>query len=147
MLIVYIDQDIEMQQHIADSLKSTHDVVTFAELFEAYKWIRRNKIPEVIITEIDVESSTGLQELKFLLTKAKLKNTRIIGYAHQGVETYADLAVSEGAHALYPKSELAKNLTALFGIKRKSKTLRDVEQVRGKKISADSKSKKHLTKH
>jgi hypothetical protein len=59
MLIVYIDPDIQMQERVMETVKPAHNVVTFAELYEAYKWIKRNDIPDVIVTEMDVESSTG----------------------------------------------------------------------------------------
>jgi DNA-binding NtrC family response regulator len=135
MLVVYIDDDIQMHERVTDSLKPAYNVMAFPELYEAYKWIKRNEIPDVIVTEMDIESSTGLQALKFLLTKAKLKNTRIVGYAHQGVDTYADLAVSEGAAALFFKNDLVESLSNLLGIKRK-KTLHDVARARGKKVQA-----------
>lgn len=136
MLIVYVDPDIQMHERIAESFRQEpHNVVSFAELYEAYKWIKRNEIPDVIVTEMDVESSTGLQALKFLLTKAKLKETRIVGYADGGVDRYADLAVAEGAAWLFPKNDLPEQLSVyvkkMTGSK-KAKTLRDVEQARGK---------------
>ncbi|HZG00284.1 MAG TPA: response regulator [Chitinophagales bacterium] len=137
MLIVYVDTDTQMHERIAESFyQQPHNVVSFSELFEAYKWIKRNEIPDVIVTEMDVESSTGLQALKFLLTKAKLKQTRIVGYANAGVDRYSDLAMAEGASTLLAKTELPDQLAAY--VKRisapapKAKTLRDVEKARGK---------------
>ena len=141
MLIVYVDTDTQMHERIAESFyQQPHNVVSFSELFEAYKWIKRNEIPDVIVTEMDVESSTGLQALKFLLTKAKLKQTRIVGYANAGVDRYADLAVAEGASLLLPKAELPEQLASyvkrLSAPATKAKTLRDVEKARGKTAPA-----------
>ncbi len=137
MLIVYVDTDTQMQERIAESFyQQPHNVVSFSELYEAYKWIKRNEIPDVIVTEMDVESSTGLQALKFLLTKAKLKQTRIVGYANAAVERYTDLAVAEGASTLFVKTELPEQLSAyvkrLSAPPTKAKSLRDIEKARGK---------------
>ena len=141
MLIVYVDTDTQMHERVAESFyQQPHNVVSFSELFEAYKWIKRNEIPDVIVTEMDVESSTGLQALKFLLTKAKLKQTRIVGYANGGVDRYADLAVAEGASTLIAKTELPEQLAAyvnhIAAPPPKAKTLRDVEKARGKTPNA-----------
>ena len=137
MLIVYVDTDTQMHERVAESFyQQPHNVVSFAELFEAYKWIKRNEIPDVIVTEMDVESSTGLQALKFLLTKAKLKQTRIVGYANGGVDRYADLAVAEGASTLINKTDLPEQLAAyvkhISPPAAKAKSLRDVQKARGK---------------
>lgn len=131
-----------MQQRIAESFQQpAHNVVSFSELYEAYKWIKRNEIPDVIVTEMDVESSTGLQALKFLLTKAKLKETHIVGFAEG--DRYADLAVAEGAALLLTRNDLPEQLSdyvkKLSGGAKKAKTLRDVQTARGKAITKENK--------
>src|SRR5881394_1555016 len=105
MLIIYIDSDLSMQERLSEKFSTGHRVLSFAELFEAYKWIKHNEIPDVIVTEMDVENSMGLQALKFLQSKAKLKQTHKIGFTLLPGD-YTDLVVSEGASALFAKEEL-----------------------------------------
>ena len=136
MLIVYVDSDATMQERLSDTFRQTHRVLAFNELFEAYKWIKHNDIPDVIVTEMDVDASMGLQSLRFLQSKAKLKQTHLIGYTQQP-GNYTDLVVSEGAAALFAKELLIDELTAYVNYlntnTRKAKTLNDVAAARGKK--------------
>jgi DNA-binding NtrC family response regulator len=137
MLIVFVDTDADMQQRLAESLSPKHQIVAFAELYEAYKWIKHNDIPDVIVTEMDVESSMGLQSLRFLQSKAKLKQTHLLGFTHQP-GNYADLVKSEGAAGLFAKNSLVEELSSYINVAAnndsvKGKTLQDVETARGLK--------------
>src|SRR5688572_26527911 len=114
MLIIYVDTDSAMQERLSETFRQTHRVMLFAELFEAYKWIKHNEIPDVIVTEMDVDASTGLQSLRFLQSKAKLKHTHLIGFTHQPGD-YESLVLSEGASALFPKENLVDNLSSYIG--------------------------------
>jgi len=136
MFIVYVDTDAAMHERMTDTFRQTHRVLSFAELFEAYKWIKHNDIPDVIVTEMDVDASTGLQSLRFLQSKAKLKQTHLVGFTHQP-GNYTDLLLSEGAAALFAKANLIDELSAylqfISAARPKAKTLRDVEEARGRK--------------
>jgi DNA-binding NtrC family response regulator len=136
MLIVYVDTDATMQERVSETLQTDHRVVTFAELFEAYKWIKHNDVPDVIVTEMDVDASMGLQSLHFLKSKAKLKQTHLIGFT-QEPGNFTELVLSEGAAALFAKENLLDHLMsyvhAVSTPKRAAKTLRDVVTVRNGK--------------
>ena len=146
MLIIYVDSDANMQERLADVLGTGHRLVSFAELYEAYKWIKHNDVPDMIITEMDLENSMGLQSLRFLQSKAKLKQTHLVGFTHQAV-AYAELLISEGAAALFPKETLPENMAsyikATTGGSRKNKTLKDIETARGLKKPAYRKKTAH----
>lgn len=121
MTIIYIDTDTEMQNRVSEMFKHSHSVFLFSELYEAYKWIKKNEIPDMIVTEIDIESSMGLQALKFLASKSKLKATNLIGYVSNLNPEYKSLAISEGADEIFSKNVLIENLSSYLKFIEKKK--------------------------
>ncbi len=114
MKIVVVDSDKSFVKEVEESFKRTNRVTVFSEMFEAYKWMRSDEnVPDIIVIEIDFHLPTGLQTLKFLLTKSKLKNTHIIGFTHHTLsDTEKKLIISEGAAEVFEKKNIVSGLSA-----------------------------------
>ncbi len=110
MLILYIDTDIVMHEKIKEVFLHAHRVECFETLYEAYKWTKRNQTPDIIITDFEMDHPTQLQSIKFLQTKVKLKNTKMIGYSDVVNADYLRLAITHRASRLFSKSELISGL-------------------------------------
>lgn len=113
MKVVVVDNDKTFVKEIEESFKKTHRIFTFSEMFEAYKWMKFDEnIPDVIVAEIDLHQPTGLQTLKFLLTKSKLKNTHIVGFTNHALpDNEKQLITSEGASEVFEKKNLVSGLS------------------------------------
>jgi len=113
MKIIVVDSDKNFIKEVEESFKRTNRVTTFTEMFEAYKWMKPDEnIPDVIVIEIDLHQPTGLQTLKFLLTKTKLKNIHIIGFTHHALsENEKNLILSEGASEVFEKKNVLSGLS------------------------------------
>ena len=114
MKIIFVDTDKTFSKEFEESFKRTNRVTTFPEMFEAYKWMKADEnTPDIIVTEIDLYQPTGLQSLKFLLTKSKLKNTYIVGFTqHSMSESEKKLILSEGASEVFEKNKLVSGFSA-----------------------------------
>ena len=113
MKIVFVDTEKAFVKEFEESFKLTNRVSIFNDMLDAYKWIKIDEnIPEVIVTELDINESTGLQSLKFLLTKSKLKNTAIVGFTnHEMDENEKNLILNEGASEVFEKKNLISGLS------------------------------------
>jgi DNA-binding NarL/FixJ family response regulator len=99
-----------MHEKVKEVLMHSHRIECFETLYEAYKWIKRNQIPDIIITDFEMDQPTQLQSIKFLQTKVKLKNTKMIGYSDVVNADYLRLALTHKASRLFLKSELISGL-------------------------------------
>lgn len=106
MLILYIDTDLSMQHQIKEALMDNHRVEVFENLYDGYKWIKANEVPDIIITDFEMDQPTQLQSIKFLQSKVKLKRVKMIGYSEVVNSDYLRLAITHRATRLFPKSEL-----------------------------------------
>lgn len=125
MLILYIDTDLVVQEKIKEVLIGSHRIECFGTLYEAYKWIKRNQIPDIIITDFEMDQPSQMQSIKFLQTKSKLRNTKMIGYSDSINADFIRLAITHGAANLFAKSELIKellNYLNILSVNKKSKT-------------------------
>ncbi len=121
MLILYIDTDTEMQTKIRESSLDSYAIECFENLYDAYKWIKRNQIPDYIITDFEMDQPTQLQSIKFLLTKIRLRNTKMIGYSENVNAEYVRLAMMHKAVRLFAKSELIPALKDYLNMVKSSK--------------------------
>lgn len=114
MMIVFVNQDKALRESFMETFHQTSKVFCFGDMFEAYKWIRRHdKSPDVIITEVDLQDPSGLQTLKFLETKSKLKATKLIAFTPEpAAKEEISLVVSEGADAVFSTSTLLKDVSS-----------------------------------
>lgn len=110
MLILYIDNDISMQEQVRQALMENHRIETFENLYDGYKWIKSNEIPDIIITDFEMDQPTQLQSIKFLQSKAKLRHVKMIGYSDVVNADYLRLAITHRATRLFAKSELLPGL-------------------------------------
>ena len=114
MMIVFVNQDKVLRESFLQTFQQTNKVYCFAEMFEAYKWIKRYEVPpSLIITEVDLLDPSGLQTLKFLETKSKLKDTKLSAFTPEQVEReQISLVVSEGADAVFSKPTLMSEVSS-----------------------------------
>lgn len=69
--------------------------------------------PDMIISEVDIHDPSGLQSFKFLETKSKLKNTKLVAFTPEPVEKeQISLVISEGADAVFSKSSLFSDISS-----------------------------------
>lgn len=125
MLILYIDTDISMHNQVREALIEKHRVETFENLYEGYKWIKANEVPDIIITDFEMDQPTQLQSIKFLQSKVKLKQVKMIGYSDVVNSDYLRLAITHRATRLFPKNELISMLTDYLSKSQLSKPLQD----------------------
>jgi len=136
-MIVFVNQDKALRESFMQTFHQTSKVFCFGDMFEAYKWIRRHdKSPEIIITEVDLQDPSGLQTLKFLETKSKLKETKLIAFTPEPAEKdEISLVVSEGADAVFSTPTLLKDVSSYLKYLESTSTSTKV----GTKKTADKK--------
>ncbi len=116
MMVVFVNQDKNLQESFIKAFQKTNNVHCFNEMFEAYKWIKRtNKSPNIIISEVNLSDPSGMQSLKFLVTKNKLKETRHIVVTNtQPEREELSYILSEGAAAVFSKDTCLTDISAYF---------------------------------
>ncbi len=113
-MIVFVNHDKGLRETFMNTFHQTSKVFCFGDMFEAYKWIRKHdKSPDVIITEVDLQDPSGLQTLKFLETKSKLKETKLIAFTPEpAAKEEISLVVSEGADAVFTTATLLSDVSS-----------------------------------
>ena len=114
MMIIFVNHDKTLRETFMNTFHQTSKVFCFSEMFEAYKWIKRHdKSPDVIITEVDLQDPSGLQTLKFLETKSKLKETKLIAFTTEpAAKEEISFVVSEGADAVFSTQSLLSDVSS-----------------------------------
>ncbi|GDX53016.1 hypothetical protein LBMAG27_20630 [Bacteroidota bacterium] len=136
MIIVFVNPDKILRDSFLQTFQQTNKVYSFTEMFDAYKWIKRNEVPpNLIITEVDLLDPSGLQSLKFLETKSKLKDTKLIAFTPEQVEKeQISLVVSEGADAVFSKPTLFNEVSSYIKYLESPGT---VSKAKSKKLSGN----------
>lgn len=139
MKIIIVDSDKNFVKEVEESFKKTNRVTIFSEMFEAYKWMKTSEnTPDIIVIEIDIHQPTGLQTLKFLLSKSKLKSTHIIGFTNHSLDdTEKKLIINEGAEEIFEKKNLVSGLSAYL------KYLTDTSVKHGSAKKTENKNNPH----
>ena len=124
MMIVFVNPDKALRETFMQTFHQTSKVFCFGDMFEAYKWIKRHdKSPDVIITEVDLQDPSGLQTLKFLETKSKLKETKLIAFTPEPpAKEEISLVVSEGADAVFSTPTLLQDISSYLKFLESSST-------------------------
>ncbi len=114
MTIVFVNQDKILRESFLETFQQTNKVYCFNEMFEAYKWMKKSLVPpNMIVTEVDLVDPSGLQSLKFLETKSKLKDTLLIAFTPENIERdQISYVVSEGADAVFSKPTLLSDMSS-----------------------------------
>lgn len=114
MMLVFVNEDKELQENFFHTFHQTNKVFCFSEMYDAYKWIKKTPdAPDMIISEVDIHDPSGLQSFKFLETKSKLKNTKLVAFTPEPVEKeQISLVISEGADAVFSRSSLFSDISS-----------------------------------
>ena len=67
-MIVFVNNDMGLQELFFHTFHQTNQVFCFSDMYDAYKWAKKNKkSPSIIISEVDLQDPSGLQAIKFIL--------------------------------------------------------------------------------
>ncbi len=113
-MIVFVNNDMGLQELFFHTFHQTNQVFCFSDMYDAYKWAKKNKkSPSIIISEVDLQDPSGLQAIKFLETKNNFKNTRLVAFTLGQVEKEEiNLIISEGADAVFSRQTLLNDISS-----------------------------------
>lgn len=95
MKIVYINPVQDQQQALIKALPK-HQVNGFDDLFSAFQWMRQDKIPDILVTEVDPQEDPSSDTMKIIRSKPNFRKTIIIGYSKQPDRSKINKYLSEG---------------------------------------------------
>ena len=117
MLIIFVDTNLELQNKVQQTFKFTHNVQIFSEVLDSYKWIKKNQVPDIFISEINLDDSMGFQAINFFQTKVKLKNTDFIGFSDNVRAEQKSYAKAEGVAELFNRTDLIQEVATFIKYK------------------------------
>ncbi|HAP02090.1 MAG TPA: hypothetical protein DCQ93_09225 [Bacteroidetes bacterium] len=82
-------------------------------MFEAYLWLKKgSKRPDIIVSQVDIHDPAALQTIKFLESKNKLKDAKLVAFTTELLEdSQKTWVMSEGADAVFEKKNLMNDMS------------------------------------
>jgi DNA-binding response OmpR family regulator len=114
-----VDDDEEMNRAIGLMLKLLDcQATSFFNVRSAAKTILTDRIPDLIILDINMPEISGLDMIEFLRRRPESKNLPIVMFSSESADTMVDKAMKLGADAYVIKpvtiDELEKAMTTAF---------------------------------
>jgi len=113
MMILFVDHDINLQEEFYNTFRATNKVFCFNEMFEAYLWLKKgSKRPDIIVSQVDIHDPAAMQTIKFLESKNKLKDAKLVAFTTELLEdSQKTWVMSEGADAVFEKKNLMNDMS------------------------------------